>query len=78
MFEKAKAIWFNNTPHSDEYAVFSDSFEYSTGNVELKIAAGSDYNVYLNGQLVAFGQYPDYPHRKFYDYISLHDFARVV
>ena len=42
MFEKAKAIWFNSTPQADEYAVFSDSFEYSSGKAELKIAAGSD------------------------------------
>ena len=42
MFEKAKAIWINNSPEADEYAVFSDSFEYSTGNVELKIAALSE------------------------------------
>ncbi|MBR6556567.1 MAG: hypothetical protein IKT60_03960, partial [Clostridia bacterium] len=43
----------------------------------IEISADTDYAVYLNGSLVAFGQYPDYPDRKIYDTVDLTDKAKI-
>ncbi len=63
-------IWENPAPKADEYADFSDSFIYGSGTVKLRISSDSNYAVYVNGQLAAFGQYADFPHCKVAD---IHD-----
>lgn len=68
-------IWENSQPRFDEYADFSDSFLVKTANdpVVLRISADSNYAVYVNGSLAAFGQYADLPHCKVADE---HDLSR--
>lgn len=66
-------IWENTQPKADEYADFTDSFFYSDGTVGLRISADSNYAVYINGSLAAFGQYGDLPHCKVAD---THDITR--
>ena len=63
-------IWENTCPQADEYADFIDTFSYIGGTVDLRISADSDYAVFVNGQLAAFGQYHDFPHCKVAD---IHD-----
>ena len=67
----AKWIWQNTNNRSDEYVKFVDEFSLEETSAQLIISCDSNYNAYLNGELVAFGQYADYPHFKVYDKIDL-------
>lgn len=61
-------IWRRGNAGKDEYVDFLCIFDgLRGGDWHLNISADSDYNVYINGQLAAFGQYPDYPACKVYD-----------
>lgn len=73
----SKWIWASNAGLPDEYADFKAEFEYTGGVLTLEISADTDYAVYLNGNLAAFGQYPDYPDRKIYDTVDLTDKAKI-
>lgn len=75
MFEGCNWIWCNNSPLSDEYSEFYASFTANSGNTVLRISADSNYAVYINGSLAAFGQYADFPYDKVYDEIDLSDFV---
>lgn len=75
MFKNAKWIWTNTAPSEDEYGEFYTSFDYSEGSLLLNISADSNYAVYLNGKLAAFGQYADFPYDKIYDEIDIADLA---
>ena len=67
-------IWENTHPRKDEYADFADRFVVSTESepVSLEISADSNYAVYVNGSLAAFGQYSDFPHCKV---VNTHDIS---
>lgn len=79
MHKSAKWIWAASQPcRNDVYAEFYDCFEYHGGSVSLSISADSNYAVYLNGQYVASGQYPDFPHYKVYDQIDLTPFCTTA
>jgi len=69
MTAKGIWIWENRDPQRDEYADFTDSFSLAEGfgPVRLRISADSNYAVYVNGSLAAFGQYGDFPHWKVAD-----------
>lgn len=71
MFQLAKWIWINPENHTDEYGHFKTSFRYAKGRAILRISCDGNYNAYVNHQLVAFGQYPDYPHYKIYQDIDI-------
>ena len=71
MFKHAQWIWCSARPQSDEYGEFYKSFHFSGERMILNISADSNYAVYVNGKLSAFGQYPDYPHYKIYDEIDI-------
>jgi L-asparaginase/Glu-tRNA(Gln) amidotransferase subunit D len=76
MFCKGIWIWENTCPQTDEYADFIDTFSYNGGTVDLRISADSDYAVFVNGQLAAFGQYHDFPHCKVADTHDITPFCR--
>ena len=73
---KAKWIWAAQQAQADQYADFCDSFAYAGGDISLEISADSNYAVWLNGNYVYSGQYPDFPHDKVYDSIDLAPFCR--
>jgi hypothetical protein len=75
--KNAKWIWHTEGAQADEYAEFYSSFAYHGGNAELLISADSNYAVYINGVLAAFGQYADYPYDKVYDAVDISSFCRV-
>ena len=62
-------IWENDHAQFDEYADFSAEFTLDTEAtaVSLRLSADSNYAVYVNGDLAAFGQYADFPHCKVAD-----------
>ena len=70
--EKAKWIWQNNCPKSDEYAEFF--CEVPGGKITAFICADSNYEMWVNGRLAAFGQYADYPYDKVYDKLDLSEY----
>ncbi|MBQ3125725.1 MAG: family 78 glycoside hydrolase catalytic domain, partial [Clostridia bacterium] len=71
MHASSKWIWLDCAVTRDQYGEFYDSFTYTGGSVCLQISADSNYAVYLNGQPVDSGQYPDFPHYKIYDELDL-------
>ena len=72
-----KWIWLGDEATPDSYGEFYGDFDYSGEEAELLISADSNYAVYLNGVFVNSGQYPDYPHYKVYDRLSLTEFCRA-
>ena len=72
----AKWIWQNSRNNSDEYVKFVDEFSIEDTDALLTISCDSNYNAYLNGELVAFGQYADYPHFKVCDKIDLSAYVK--
>ncbi|MBR2498621.1 MAG: family 78 glycoside hydrolase catalytic domain [Clostridia bacterium] len=71
----AKWIWKSKQYGKDEYVCFLDKFNFSSGKVNLKISVAGDYNLYINGKFVSFGQYADYLHYKVYDNIDVTEFC---
>ena len=74
--DSAKWIWCTENPQKDEYGEFVEEFSYDAGTVTLQISADSNYAVYINGQLAAWGQYADFPYDKVYDEIDVTEFCR--
>ena len=75
-FEKSKWIWTTATPRADEYAEFVCECDFFGKGAELYISSDSNYTVYVNGSLAAFGQYADFPYMKVYDKIDLSAYMR--
>lgn len=77
MFEKAKWIWRKDEAQADEHVDFVDKFAASgEGKYTLTIASDSNYAIYINGALAAFGQYADYPKYKVADVVDVTEFVR--
>ena len=76
-FEKAKWIWVNKETAQDEYGEFYTEFNYNGGKLDLLISADSNYAVYMNGELCAFGQYSDYPYDRVYDVVDVSKNAKA-
>ncbi len=75
MKANSKWIWPACVPGVDQYGEFYQPFEYAGQQANLFISADSNYAVYVNGQLAASDQYPDFPHYKVYDTIDLTRFC---
>ena len=76
IFEKSKWIWPTPEAHADEYAEFIEDVNFYGRSAELVISSDSNYTVYVNGSLAAFGQYADYPYKKVYDKIDVSRYMR--
>ncbi len=78
-FTRAAWIWRKETPGIDEFADFISAFDTSKTEGKrycISIASDSNYTVWLNGELAAFGQYADYPTYKIYDHVDITDFVK--
>ena len=75
MFKKAKWIWLHDEA-PDTYADFISDFTWSGGRTELRISADSNYAAYINGKLVGFGQYADFPENKIGDVIDVTEYLK--
>ncbi len=78
-FLKAAWIWRKETPGIDEFADFVSAFDTTKTegkHYHLSIASDSNYTVWLNGELAAFGQYADYPTYKVYDRVDVTDYVK--
>lgn len=68
----AKAIWLNTDNLTDEYADFYPTVNFdSSKKYKLRIVCDTDRAVYLDGQLISFGQYADYPDTPVYEDVPL-------
>ena len=76
IFEKAKWIWPTPEAQPDEYAEFYEEINFFGKEAELCISSDSNYTVYINGSLAAFGQYADFPYKKVYDRIDVSRYMR--
>ncbi len=76
MFQKAKWIW-QATEENDTYVDFFTSCDLlKPQGVKMRIAADSDYALYINGQYAASGQYQDYPWNRAYDEMDISEFLK--
>ncbi len=76
LFKKGKWIWENACMQKDEYADFFSTFISKKESKQfLSISCDSNYTVYINKELVSFGQYPDYPNYKVGDIIDISDYT---
>ena len=75
-FSRSMWIWANTNPQPDEYAEFYEEIDFAGKKAELYISSDSNYTVYVNGILAAFGQYADFPYKKVYDKIDLTSYVR--
>lgn len=75
-FNNAKWIWNNENYLSDEYVEFKFHLkkDEKINNAKINIAVDSNYNLLINGKIVAFGQYADYPTYKVYDTVDITEF----
>ncbi len=81
IFEKGKRIWAKGCENlSDCFSDFISDFESEKSDSGeryiLKIAADSNYTVWINGTLAAFGQYADYPDRAVFDEVDVGPFIK--
>ncbi len=68
VFTQSQWIWKRSAAAFDDYAEFTGHFSCDTAkNIYLNISADSNCNVYINGKLVFFKQFSDYPWYKLYD-----------
>ena len=78
-FQRASWIWRKGETGADEFCDFLDTVAIPEVGKRyfLHIAADSNYTVYMNGKLCAFGQYADYPDYKIYDRVEITDSLRA-
>ena len=78
-FEKAAWIWRQGEIGRDEFCDFLDTvcIPDEGKRYTLRIAADSNYTVWMNGEICAFGQYGDYPDYKVYDEVDITDHLRA-
>ena len=74
----AKWIWISEKPKPEEYVYFSKQFilENNFNKVFVKIAAETDYIIYVNGVVADFSQFPGYPFEKYYDKTDITRFCK--
>lgn len=77
LFKKANWIWHSDKEQNDEYVDFITSFVADKAKRQcIRIAADSNYTLYINGILAGFGQYADYPTYKVCDEFDISRFVR--
>lgn len=71
VFAGAEPIWLTGGGRADEYAEFAADITVpaDAGDAEFEffVAADSEYSLRLDGRIIGFGQYQDYPGRVVYD-----------
>ena len=78
VFEKASWIWRQETAKPDEFCDFLSSFTAKAGErYILALSSDTNYTVWLNGELAAFGQYADYPYDKIYDLVDITPYVKA-
>ena len=74
IFKKAKLIYPSNLSDFDEWTDYYTEFDYDGGLAICHVSVETNYTLYINGTLVSFGQYDDYPEYKVVDEIDVTKF----
>lgn len=78
VFLNANWIWTNDENKSDEYVQFRDSFiAIEKSKCIINICSDSNYTLWVNNEIAAFGQYVSFPDKKFYDSIDISSFIKT-
>lgn len=78
VFEKASWIWRHDPARADEVCDFLSCFSAKAGErYTLALSVDTNYTVWLNGELAAFGQYADYPYDKIYDLVDITPYVKA-
>ncbi len=73
----AKAIWADDKELPNRYLRFQGEFDAENDKkVMFYICTDTKYELYINGNLAAFGQYEDFPQKKIYDTIDISDYIK--
>lgn len=72
--KSAKWIWQNGQASADEYVQFYDTFSCNGGKTVIRISCDTNYVLYINGKMAAYGQYAAYPDIRVYDTVDLSDY----
>ena len=67
----AKWIWLKEGEMINSFGEFYVPFNYSKGNVKIRLSVDSEYTLYVNGRFASSNQYSDFPHYKIYDEIDI-------
>lgn len=68
----AKAIWKDHEVKENRFVRFQTEFQINDiSDVEFFICTDTKYELYINSELVGFGQYDDFPTHKAYDRINI-------
>ena len=68
----AKAIWADDKELPNRYLRFQGEFDAAIGKKTVfYICTDTKYELYINGNLAAFGQYEDFPQKKIYDEVDI-------
>lgn len=73
--KQAKWIWAHTEDHADEFVRFDQTFQSTGKSVSVDISCDSNYELYVNGKLAAFGQFSDYPYYKVFDRVDITEFC---
>ncbi|MBQ7347656.1 MAG: family 78 glycoside hydrolase catalytic domain [Clostridia bacterium] len=77
VFEKSKWIWKASDAIQDEYVNFTVPVAFDGKKTVLRLCADSDFNVLVNGKLVAFGQYQNYEENAYYEEADLTPYLKM-
>ncbi len=73
--KQAKWIWAHNEDRADEFVRFDQTFHSTGKSVSVDVSCDSNYELYVNGTLAAFGQFSDYPYYKVFDRLDITKFC---
>ena len=76
-FSSSAWIWLKEGQFIDQYAEFTQDFDYDGKNTVLYLSVDTDYALFLNGEFVCSNQYGDFEHYKVYDTIDLSSFCHA-
>jgi hypothetical protein len=70
---RSEWIWANTKESVNEYAEFREEFYLHSDcdHADLTISCEGNYTAYINGVMVATGQFTDYPERPTYSYVDV-------
>ena len=75
--KNAKWIWLHDEEVKDEHVQFYDEFVLRENYAVIKVSCDTNYVLYVNGRLVATGQYSAYPDMRIYDEINISQFVKT-
>lgn len=76
MLTQPQWIWLDQEAQKDSYGEFYSTFEYDGGDMVFALSVDSNYTLYINGEFVNSGQYPDLPHYKVYDKLNITSYCK--